>query len=140
MINKKDVVRMLVPFPNIDSQLALDTHMYICLEEGNQKEFIKCQKFKPTHLISSKPPFNTIVENPDITKNPFNLKTTIDCDKSFIVSNVQVDTRLLTTHRRDVCHELFEDIKAKTDHPQFYTEPIDSDNLCRINRLISKLN
>ncbi len=129
---------MLLPFPNISSQLALDTHMYICIEEGSNKEFIKCQKFKPTHLISTMAPINTIIENSDILRNPFNLKTTIDCDKSFIINNVRMDTRLLTTNRSDICPELFVDVKTKTDHPQFITETINSDDLCHINRLITK--
>ena len=55
MINRKDVIRMKIPFPNMSSDLAVDSHMYICRNGsylGRQTEYIKCQSWKPYMLTS----------------------------------------------------------------------------------------
>jgi hypothetical protein len=135
LIDKADVVKMYVPFPDIDSSLALYSHMYICLQNGNNKELIKCQTFKPTHILSNYPPMLYLIEIPDINRNPFNRKTTIDCDKSFCVSGVLISKRLLA--RRNVCHNLFNSIIQKMVHSNFCKENLNSNSLSRLNRLIS---
>ena len=94
MISMKDVVTMNIPFPDIDSQLARQSHMYVCMRTGQHKQFVKCQTFKPLHLVSHRPPRRYIVETPDLLRNPFNRKTTIDCDKCFLISNVVVSKDL----------------------------------------------
>lgn len=53
MINKKDVIRMKVPYPSVSSKLALTSHMYICKTvSGPLREFVKCQTLKPYMLIN----------------------------------------------------------------------------------------
>lgn len=128
---------MRVPFPSISSELAVMAHMYVCLEEGNNKEFIKCQTFKPMHKIAHKPPFHFIEETPNPERNPFQRKTTIDCDKSFCVTNVEVSTDLLTKTRRNVCPELFTEITNKINHLAFQKENLNTDELVRLNNKIS---
>ncbi|MGJ9460272.1 hypothetical protein [Oceanobacillus sp. CF4.6] len=137
MIDQKDVVRMRVPFPNLDSKLAVQAHMYVCVDSGTQKEFVKCQTFKPTHLIRSKPPYRCIVETPDIKRNPFQGKTTIDCDKSFYIENVVIDRSLLTTKRKDICEDLFTSITSVIGHVAFAKKVIDLAPFLSLNQKIS---
>ncbi len=127
---------MRVPFPNVDSTLAVQAHMYICIKSGTQKEFLKCQTFKPAHLRKHKPPYKNIVESPDINRNPFTNKTTIDCDKSFYIDNVIVDSSLVTPRRKDVCNELFDDIKIKIQHKSFSKNSLDIAPLLSLNKKI----
>ena len=125
---------MRIPFPDIDSSLALHAHMYICIQNGNDKEFIKCQTFKPTHILSGSRPQQYLIEEHNINRNPFIRKTTIDCDKSFCVSYILIDRRLLA--ERNVCHELFDSIIEKIKHSIFFKENLDSANLCTLNYFI----
>ena len=125
---------MRVPFPNINSSLALKSHMYICIQNGNNKEFIKCQRFKITHMLADSPPYQILIEEPNKNRNPFIKTTTIDCDKSFCVSCVIIDKKLLTT--RNVCNELFGSIMRKIKHNNFFKENLDPISLCDSNCLI----
>ena len=134
MISKRDVITMYVPFPGIDSTLAVNSHMYICMQDGNNKEFIKCQTFKPTHLIKDKPPYQFIVERPNSSRNPFKKTTTIDCDKSFCISNVTISRDLLAW--RNICTELFDAISNKIKHSAFYQVVLDPKQLSNINPYI----
>ena len=44
MINRSDVVRIKMPFLDITSNLAVNSHMYICHHvSGNTVSFVKCQ-------------------------------------------------------------------------------------------------
>jgi hypothetical protein len=133
LIKKMDVVTMRIPFPSISSELAVMAHMYVCLEEGANKEFVKCQTFKPMHMVTNKPPYKFIQENPDINRNPFQRKTTIDCDKGFLVNKVEVSTDLLTKARRNVCSELFTKLTNEIKHANYKKESINTTELTRLN-------
>lgn len=126
-----------MPFPNITADLAVKSHMYICLKDGRDKELIKCQTFKPTHLSPSVPPYCYIIERNDISRNPFGQMTTIDCDKAFCVSGVIVNLRLLTRNRRNICAELFADVEAETRHDGFRRILMNRSEVVRLNPLIS---
>ena len=113
MINSKDVIRMKIPYPSINSNMAVSAHMYICRNRsGLNYEYIKCQTLKPYMLIKS-PMTNYHDESPDITRNPFTQKTRIDCDKLFLTSNVSYDIILKTTTRPDVSDDLFNAVNQK---------------------------
>lgn len=44
LIDRSDVVRIKMPFPDITSNLAVNSHMYIChYVSGNTVSFVKCQ-------------------------------------------------------------------------------------------------
>lgn len=133
MINEKDVVRMRIPFPNIDSNLAVSTHMYICMENGIEKKFVKSQTKKPYHLMKNSEPFRRIVEDVNIQRNPFNRKTLIDCDKLFAVKDISIHSDLLTTSRRDVCEDLFSQISRALSHDNLNTHHLEKDLLLRLN-------
>ena len=80
LIDRSDVVRIKMPFPDITSNLAVNSHMYICHHvSGNTVSFVKCQTLKPYMLISS-PIKHYWDEAPDIARNPFQRTTRIDCD------------------------------------------------------------
>ncbi len=134
LINTADVARMYIPFPDIDPSLVLSAHMYICIKNGNDKEFIKCQTFKPPHILPDYPPKYYLIEEQNINRNPFIRKTTIDCDKSFCVFNVIIDKKLLA--ERNVCNELFDSIIEKIKHSDFHKENLDPISLSTLNYFI----
>jgi hypothetical protein len=136
LINKKDVITIKVPFPDINSGLAIQSHMYVCLQNGDNKEIAKCQRFKPCHIKRNSVPQKRVVETPDINRNPFSAKTIIDCDKIFILENVKIDISLLATRRRNVSVELFNEITSKIDDA-IIRENIDTTELLTLNRKMS---
>lgn len=107
MIREKDVVRLRVPFPDISSDLAVQSHMYICYDNtSGKKQLVKCQTFKLSNILGKNAVSHYVREVPDAFRNPFNRPTLIDCDKLFSVE-VTIPVALLTTSRRDVCGPLF---------------------------------
>ena len=89
MIKEKDVIRMKVPFPNIDSQLAAKAHMYICRQSSSPNYgFVKVQTLKP-QMINSRILLHYVDEQADLSRNPFNHTSRIDCDKLFVSSSVE---------------------------------------------------
>lgn len=128
---------MRIPFPNISSNLAMRSHMYICLEDGPDKKVVKCQTFKPIHCVNDRAPFKFIKEEADITRNPFLSTTTIDCDKAFSMKDIIVNTDLLTELRRDICEDLFVDVLTESKYPNLLIETLDPNDLITINRKLS---
>lgn len=136
LINTKDVITMLMPYPNISSDLAVKPHMYICWHSNTPNyKFVKCQSLKPSMI--GDPKFVHYVDEPaDITRNPFKRTSRIDCDKSFATISVTYDDRLRTTLRPDVCEDLFTSILEKL-YCDGYSEPaIDEAELITLNRYI----
>ena len=137
MIRKKDVVRIKVPFPDISSDLATNSHMYICREAaGNTYRFIKCQTLKPYMLYSS------IFahywdELPDITRNPFARETRIDCDKEFVTTGVQYSDALKTPSRPDVCEDVMSHVVSELLCDGYDSNLLDEHMLVRLNYLIT---
>lgn len=139
MINKKDVIRMKVPYPSVSSKLALNSHMYICKTvSGSLREFVKCQTLKPYMLI------NDVIlhycdEQPDINRNPFKKTTRIDCDKLFVTNSVKFDLKLRTDSRPDICKELYDDIIKELKIDVHKRIKINENELLKLNSLITKL-
>lgn len=107
LIKECDVIRMKLPYPNIESSLALQAHMYICkCADYPQFEFIKCQTLKPYMLINN-PLKHFCDEKADITRNPFVKTTRIDCDKVISTQTLDYPEALLTSRRRDICCDLY---------------------------------
>lgn len=138
MTKIKDVVTMKVPFPNIKSNLASKSHMYICIKDGNDKQFLSCQTKKPSNVLEDNPPYVYIEESSDINRNPFKWPTLIGCDYAFGIKNVRINSSLLAKRRRDICRDLYDDIKGTIKHSSFYIEKIDEDRLLKVNSLITK--
>ena len=114
MINSKDIIRMRMPFSNINSKLAVNSHMYVCYHyQINDYKLVKCQTFKNRFYNLN----HKIIESEDINRNPFKHKTLIDCDKLFKLNEIIIPESLLTTTRRDICDDLFSkiDVELKTD-------------------------
>lgn len=131
---------MKVPFPNISANLAVNSHMYVCIESGDNKKFLSCQTKKPKNIAKTNPPFIFIAENNDINRNPFRRPTLIGCDYAFGMENIHIDSKLLARSRRDICQEIHNEILNKINHPSFYTEPLNIDDLLSMNKLMSKKN
>lgn len=84
MINVKDVITLRVPYPDVTSELAKKSHMYICIETSSPLcRLVKCQSFKPYHSLKNSLPVNRLTEQPNISRNPFQHPTVIDLDKLF---------------------------------------------------------
>lgn len=127
---------MKVPYPSVSGDLALNPHMYICKNVNAPKyEFVKCQTLKPYMLYR-----NTMKhycdEQPDLTRNPFQRATRIDCDKLFTTSSVEYSDGLKTTTRPDVCDDLFYDIVLELNADGFDVISVDEDKLRSLNSLI----
>ena len=137
LINTKDVIRMKIPYPSINSGLAAKAHMYICkTSDSLRHEFIKCQTLKPS-MLGSDLIKHYCDEQPDISRNPFNHTTRIDCDKLFVTNNVRYDIRLRTTARPDVCQELFSEVLSELAKDGYKENSIDENQLQRLNPLIT---
>lgn len=139
MISPGDVIRMKVPYPNISAGLAVSAHMYICREaEGDNYEYIKCQTLKPKMLGSSL--FRHFVdEAPDISRNPFQRTTRIDCDKVFTTNSFCYDDGMKTTARPDVCSELFSKILKELEADGYEEIKMNVDELTGLNPKIAKI-
>ncbi len=113
--------------------------MYICgRDTAPDYGFIKCQTLKPYMLCSNL--ITHFVDEPaDISRNPFERTSRIDCDKFFVTSSVRYDDGLKTTARPDICQELYDDVKCKLETDGYITVPINEDELVTLNYLISKI-
>ena len=137
MINRSDVVRIKMPFPDITSDLAVNSHMYICHHvSGNTFCFVKCQTLKP-YMLTSNPISHYWDEAPDITRNPFQRPTRIDCDKEFVTSNVRYDDRLKTTLRPDVSTDVMIHVDAELICDGYISNSIAESDLLSLNNLVS---
>ena len=136
LIKEKDVIRMKVPFPNFNSTLALQAHMYICGQDAAPNYgFIKCQTLKPYMLGSSK--FTHYVDEPaDLSRNPFKHTSRIDCDKFFVSASVQYDDNLKTSPRPDVCQDLYNSVKSKLLADGYRIITLNENALVQLNALI----
>ncbi|MCT0448111.1 hypothetical protein [Lactococcus lactis] len=129
MINKKEVINLKFPFPNIQSGLARKRHMYICKEDKGKYSFIKSQTFKPSILSHVN---NYIIEDSNINRNPFSKKTLIDLDKEFhIRKTINISRDALCRRRPDICDELFKDITHQINCPSH--QNLDDESIIQLN-------
>ncbi|VWL84956.1 hypothetical protein [Oceanivirga miroungae] len=111
MIKEKDVVTLYMPFPSINSNLAVKAHMYICYKALNKnKKLLKVQTNKAKVL---KKFVNYHIENNDINRNPFLRPSIIDLDKLFIIDNIVIPISLKTKSRGDISQDLYEELNSK---------------------------
>ena len=119
MIEKREVIQIKIPYPNMQSGLAKKSHMYICVNKVHStKRLVKCQTMKLPNIIGSIGVACYIIESPNIDRNPFSRPTMIDCDKLFIIDSL-IPRSLLTKPRSDISEELHSEIaqKLKTNLP-----------------------
>lgn len=137
MINQKDVIRMKVPFPTINDNLAVKSHMYICrTHKSYYHEFVKCQTLKPYMLFNN--PMKHFVDEPaDINRNPFVHATRIDCDKVFATYNVTYADILKTTLRSNISNDVFELIEHELLADGFIRINISENDLKSLNSFIN---
>ena len=128
---------MKVPFPNISSQLAIKSHMYICKDSAHPSYgFIKCQTLKPYMLTTSI--IKHYVDEPaDATRNPFKHTSRIDCDKVFTSNSVSYSDSLKATIRSNVCEELFTKVISELSIDGYSHIAIREPDLVAINSQIS---
>lgn len=139
MINPRDVIRMRIPYPGISSDLAVTAHMYICKKvDGSLYEYVKCQTLKPA-MLTGKLLKHFVDENADISRNPFQRATRIDCDKVFYTDSVRYDDRLKTATRPDVCQELYNKVAKELEADGYDKIELDENMLVSINQLITKI-
>lgn len=130
---------MKVPYPSISAQLAVSSHMYICKNvDGRMYEYVKCQTLKPKMLASRR--FKHFIdEQSDVSRNPFQRTTRIDCDKVFTTKSVQYGDGLKTNRRPDVCQELYDMVVEEVNKDGYDSIEMNEDELIRINPLIVKI-
>lgn len=137
MINTKDVIRMKVPYPSVNAGLAVAAHMYICKTSASPKyEYIKCQTLKP-YMLTGTQMTHYRDEQPDITRNPFQRPTRIDCDKVFATSSVEYSDGLKTTNRPDVCDSLFRAVLTELNKDGYSTVNVNETELEKLNVMVT---
>ena len=137
MISRKDVIRMRIAYPNMQSKLAKVGHMYICYDESYPAySFVKCQTYTIKN-IDKKVVKHYVYEQPDIKRNPFKWETLIDCDKLFCSSSSNYDEKLRTDSRPDVAEAVMQNISEEltTDGCQVIT--LDEKRLVLLNKFIT---
>ena len=139
LIKERDVIRVKVPFPSIDSDLAVQAHMYICGQDSAPNYgFIKCQTLKP-YMINSDIIAHYIDEPANINRNPFSRTSRIDCDKLFTTKSVRYDDGLKTTKRPDVCQDLYDIVKKELSTDGYDIIEVNEDELVSLNYLITRI-
>lgn len=137
LINKKDVITMYMPFPDINSALAVNSHMYICRNHIiNDYELIKCQTFKNKFYDLN----HKIIESANENRNPFRHKTLIDCDKLFKIKKVIISDGLLTKRRKDVSDDLFNEVDKELVLDNYRVEEMNRLEVVEVNRDIQLSN
>ncbi|AQD18916.1 TPA: hypothetical protein PEC87_002647 [Staphylococcus aureus] len=135
MIKVKDVIRLKMPHPNISSNLALYSHMYICYELGQSNKLIKAQTYKPLleNVVD-----NFIDSDEFINHHPFRRRTLIDLDKYFFINDVVFPIQLRANDNNgNVSDSLFNEINNKTNNLCICAkEVIDKEILKSINPAI----
>lgn len=138
LIKAKDVIRIKVPYPDLDSKLAKVSHMYICKEnQCDTYACIKCQTYRP-NIVAQKTVTHYYIEEADIKRNPFTHKTLIDCDKLFYIRQITLCDELKTQRRPDICDELFTEINNELNKEGFHDILLDSNKLVQLNQYIIK--
>lgn len=131
MIKTKDVIKLKIPYPRVTSCLAVRRHMYICKDnDGTTSRLIKCQTYKPALVVNGTIQ-NYVIEEADLSRNPFAHQTIIDCDKLFHSELVNVPDSLRTNNRRDISDSLYQDILNKLISP--VVENIDINLIKQLN-------
>lgn len=141
MINRKDVIRMKIPFPNMSSDLAADSHMYICRNGsylGRQTEYIKCQSWKP-YMLTSRDINHFVDEEPDINRNPFMKKTRIDCDKVFCTSSLVYPDSMKTTRRPDVSEDVMQKVESELLDDGYAQNNLNENELRSLNPVLNMI-
>lgn len=76
-------------------------------------ELIKCQSFKPYHLLSNSLPVHRMVEQPDPSRSPFRPPMVIDLDRIFSATHSLFPDQLKAA--RSISGALFVSIQNKMD-------------------------
>lgn len=139
LINQRDVIRMKIPYPGIESGLAVASHMYICKGvNGNLYQYVKCQTLKPG-MMSRNMLKHFVDEVPDQGRNPFLVPTRIDCDKLFLIDSVSYDDRLKTQIRSNVCQDLYQTVIKELGKDGYNSILLNGSQLAAINPLITQI-
>lgn len=139
MIDRKDVVTIRIPFPDISSDLAFRPHMYICHWARHKvKRFVKCQSLKP-YMLTYKTINHFVDEKPDPNRNPFTRLTRIDCDKEFYTTNLRYPLSLRTTTRPDVCDELIQIVDTKLICDSCDSHALDEQEMTKLNNSVYRI-
>ncbi len=78
-------------------------------------------------------------EIPDISRDPFQRPTRIDCDKVFMTDLVRYDDGLKTAKRPDVCQSLYDAVVREVEEDGYNTIEMDANGLTKIDPLITKI-
>lgn len=132
MLNNKQVITLLSPWPNSSSPLTKIRHMYICKEShDNTCEFFICTHISPDNLNEIQS--GMVDEFPDVTRNPFRRPTRINCRIVHKSTGVDYDASLLTTIRPDICDELYERLLQEYDHSFKLVAVLDTEAILALN-------
>lgn len=107
---------MYIPFPDIDSDLAVTKHMYMCQKPGIDKELLKIQSLKPKHMLGMPCRKYELLYAED-EDNPCKKDSFMDLDKTFELFDVCIPKSKLAN--RDIGSMTYEKIKEKLPTVQY---------------------
>ncbi|HJF30396.1 MAG TPA: hypothetical protein K8V56_01290 [Sporosarcina psychrophila] len=134
MISSKDIVKLRMPYPNVSSDLAVYSHMYICNEPGADKQLLKIQSFKNKHSTQGLPVNNYYELNASDPTNPCKRDSFVDLDKKFSLQQVVIpmtlkaNTDLSETHYTNIINKI----------TQFNLVSISTDEFLQVNSRCSR--
>lgn len=128
MIKPQDVFKAYLPFPDIDSELAVRSHMYICKEPGVDKEILKIQSLKPHHIFRMPCEVYEML-SPDDADNPCEKESIVDLDKTFKLFDVYIPESKLA--RRNIGNSKYNEIRKKL--PTKIYEDLDDYDFLNLN-------
>ncbi len=137
LTKEKDIIRIKVPFPNIEGKLATMAHMYLCIESGVNKKIVSCQTKKPHLLNKNHPPYKLVEVEAPSASNPFSRPTIIACDYAFSLSKVKIAPSMLTIKRRNISDEIYDKVLIEIAHKEFHIKVINKHELLSINPVLS---
>jgi hypothetical protein len=113
LIEKREVILLKIAYPDLHSGLAKVAHMYICYQKVNQtKRLLKCQSYKLSNIVGGSGINRYVIEQPNLSRNPFTKTTIIDCDKLFLTKET-ISRDFLHEGRNNISEELYDSIDAK---------------------------
>lgn len=118
-----------MPYPNISSDLAVYSHMYICDTPGTSKHLLKVQSFKNKHSTEGMPVSNYYELFANDTSNPCKRDSFVDLEKKFNIEQVRIPVSLKA--KSELSEKHFKNIISKIT--QFNLFPISADEFLKVN-------
>lgn len=134
-------MNLLTPYPNYQSNLVRERHMYVCRTGGTTKEVLLCITRRVKHLRRNFRPIKRVTITPDQyhEKSPFTRPTLVDCDTGLLIENLVIPNALLT-QPPSICEEFLNAIYTETSIGEYSRKDLSREEMLMINPDIKAIN